>query len=172
MSSNLKRKYAVVGFSLMLILSILFMYSSIFQLMYWPNVLDPRENRNNLTQEGNEMYYGFYMDELERHNKKAIYPVIQSELIKDDFLKVFIPHLKTFDDFLPSDTYLASNIILLINNKEVKNVDWYSYKALDNDQLGFRTLLDISHLERGHYRLKITDKNESFLEVIIPFWKE
>lgn len=171
MSSNLKRKYAVIGFSTMLIISILFMYSSVYELMHWPNIIDPREHRYNLAKESNQMYYGFYMDELERHKKKAKGPVIQSELVKDDFLKVFIPYLKGFDYLEYGEDNLASNITLKIDSEDVKNIEWYSFRALDNDQLGVRTLIDISHLERGHYRLKVSDRADNF-EEIIPFWKE
>lgn len=73
MSSNLKRKYAIIGFSSMLIISVFFMYSSVYHLMHWPNLLDPREHRRNLAPESNWMYYGFYMDELEKHEKKSFW---------------------------------------------------------------------------------------------------
>jgi len=171
MSSNLKRKYAVTGFSSMLFISIFFTYSSVYQLMHWPNLLDPREHRSNLTPKNNWMHYGFYMDELMRYEKKASGPVIQSELIKDDFLKVYIPYLKQFDYLEIGNKYLSSNLVLKIANEEVKNIDWYSYRSHENDQLGIKSLIDISHLERGHYQLTITDKQAYFIE-IIPFWKE
>jgi hypothetical protein len=172
MSSNLKRKYAVVGFSSMLLLSSFFTYSSVYQLMHWPNLLDPRDNRWNLTAEDNWMSYRFYMDELERHEKKASGPVIQSELIKDEFLKVFIPYNKSFDDFdLDDGEYIVSLFRLSIDDVVLDEVSWYSYRAPENDQLGMRTLIDISDLQKGHYRLRVFDTNKRFEEVI-PFWKE
>lgn len=172
MSSNLKRKYAIIGFSSMLILSIFFMYSSVYQLMHWPNLLDPREHRWDLAPESNRMNYGHYMDELERYETKASMPVIQSELIKDHFLKVFIPYLKEFDFLEIGDNYLASRIVLKIDNKEITDIDWYRYTAPENDQLGVKTLIDISHLNRGHYRLLIFLDKDEYYKYVIPFWKE
>ena len=108
---------------------------------------------------------------LKSMKKKASGPVIQSELIKDDFLKIFIPYLKQFDFLEIGNNYLVDNLRLKIDGVEVKNIDWYSYMAPENDQLGIKTLIDISHLEKGHYQLTISDRDEYFVSVI-PFWKE
>ncbi len=172
MSSNLKRKYAYSGFSLLLGIAILLTYSTFDELMHWPKFMDPRENRNNLTFKSNHLHYGFYRDELEKNNEKARSPTIQSQFIHDGFLNVFTPYMKAFDVLSKKDTTpLFQQLIIDVNKSKIENVVWYQYQHPQSKQLGAIAIIDISDFERGKHQLNIYDK-DSLILFTIPFWKD
>lgn len=174
MSSNLRKKHALAGFSLILFLSIFFTYSNVYKVMHWPNLLDPREHRKTLTEEGKWMSHSFYMDQLKSNGKKADGPVIQSDLIKTNHVKLFIPYYEGYDLLTEENQILSNNFKVFIDSVEITSIDWYSYHSLYNDQLGIKTMIDISDFSSGHHTLKIFVDNDrlSEMEREIPFWKD
>ncbi len=123
-------------------------------------------------------------NEYEEYYEKGEYvgnAVIPSELIKDNFLKIFIPYDEWFDislkhlieieniawnpqDFKDVDiTENYNKIQLALNKTLVVKIDgsvkdsirWHMRAHPNNDQLGFSTFVDIKSLNRGHHQLQL-----------------
>lgn len=179
MNSNLRKKYAVSGFSFILLLSFFFTYSSVYRVMHWPNLSDPREHQWTLTEDNKWMSHNYYMDELQKNDKKADGPTIQSDLIRRNHLKLFIPYLEVYDLLTEKDKILSENLKIFIDSTEINSIEWYSFRSIHNDQLGLKTMIDISDFSRGHHTLhfktvssKLDDFHNKILHRTIPFWKD
>lgn len=122
---------------------------------------------------------------------------IQSDIIKDDFLKLFISHKRFWEYRLGNEKLVEiENVIdslertesiektyryvmenydnlysIYLDEKRLDRIDWFFYKHPKTIAGGIVSYIDISNLEKGHHsiRIKILD-NEQIAN--IHFWKE
>lgn len=98
---------------------------------------------------------------------------IQSDIVSDSYLKVFLMDLPVFDnmkesmynnkeikwDYLNSDSssyYLNRWLTVKIDTTAFNNLIWVNAQHPTERIFGFYTYIDIESFERGHHKLKIT----------------
>lgn len=148
--------------------------TSVYRLMHWPNVIDVREHRFEMAPYENHMSHSRYLDQVKNEGFKIISPVIQSELIVDNHLMIYIPYNKKYDYMvdLKQGENLSSYVEIMIDDSPYTNVSWYSYWPIRNEEIGIKTYVDIKHLERGRHKLSINLNDESGSRIDIVFWKD
>lgn len=104
---------------------------------------------------------------------------IQSDFVKNDYLRVFIPYRARYDeDIERNDKKTFSEIISVsINDSTYHHIDWSGYGRELSGQRGIIGYLPITHLLKGKNELAIQIKGETFYhnrlnKLVIPFWKE
>ncbi|MEP1035619.1 hypothetical protein [Ekhidna sp.] len=109
-----------------------------------------------------------------RNEKDYIVSTIQSDIIHDNTLKVFLKDLSSFDaiymfegrkkiekgmwDKLPSDSitqYFKSRLIVKIDSIEIENLSWFKTQHPTTYRFGFTTFIDLDTFSRGAHFLKI-----------------
>ena len=114
---------------------------------------------------------------------------IQSDIIKDDVLRVFVTHEVRYEDSLKaicnrenldwvnsdSAKLVAMEKFYLVNVDDsiYQNQKWIFFNEVHNGHRGVLTYVDISDLDKGMHQVKITlDPWYSPVYDIIPFYKE
>ena len=142
--------------------------------MHWPNVIDVREYRFEMAPYDNLMSHARYLDQVKQEGFKVITPVIQSELIKDNHLMIYIPYDKKYDAMidLKEGESISSYVEVVIDDSLYSNVNWFNYWPNSNEEIGLKTYVDIINLKRGQHILKISiNGNENYRGDIV-FWKD
>ena len=111
--------------------------------------------------------------ETTRHETDFLAATIQSDIVSDNVLRVFLNDLSVFGsifklenstkskakwDALPSDSvsrYLNEKLITSIDGKSAEKLRWSKSQHAVNYSFGFTTFIDIDTLERGEHFLKI-----------------
>jgi len=171
-ATNVHKGKAVLGFVGMMVLAGFFTYASIYRVMHWPNILDSREFRRQMAPETNWQSHGQYLDILHEDGIKVHGPCIQSEIIKSNFLKVFIPYDVDFEQGIHPDSTLSAYVMTTIDDSVYRHVKWYNYWAKDIDQIGLRAHIDIAHLERGEHVIRLKSTASEEFSSSIVFWKD
>ncbi len=106
-----------------------------------------------------------------RNDNDLVIAIIQSDIIDENTLKLFIDDLEIYDSFYRSDPeesntqwdYLDSDSSSLFLNKyldisidsiQYNNLTWYKTQHRDALEFGFLTYIDIDNLQRGSHSLK------------------
>jgi hypothetical protein len=138
-----------------------------------------------------------YLDKLERNT--ILQPVIQSEIIKESTLNLYIPKYKRedaniksvygifeWDDDLPDQENLirrntfkekiAKNYYtIFIDNVPIKNLDYQYRRRLYNNREGFQVFINIENLLQGSHTIKIESLYKNTDNITfrrsIPFYK-
>ncbi|RLD43623.1 MAG: hypothetical protein DRI86_09600 [Bacteroidetes bacterium] len=173
-SSNVIKWRAVLGVISLIFLSVFFTYTSIYRIMHWPNAIDVREHRWEMAPSDNFMSHARYLDQVQRENFMLITPVIQSELITDNHLMIYIPYNKRYDSMveLKEGETLASYVEVMIDDSLYSNVNWFNYWPDKNEEIGLKTYVDIKGLKRGQHFLKLSFNGNSAYRSEIAFWKD
>lgn len=176
-SSNIRKWKFTLVFLLFLMLAALFTYSAVYKIMHWPNMLDSRNYRFVLTDFDKQVRTAYYMDNVQAADKPFRGPAIQSQIITGNFLKLYLPYYKQYDELFENVNNNkfktpAELVLVEIDGVEVSNVDWYNYRGFANDELGLYTIIDIKGLDRGKHILRLAGKISSSYSETIPFWKE
>lgn len=138
-----------------------------------------------------------YLDNIEA-DEKIMFPVIQSKIIKDNYLDLYIPEYKRETHVMDSicGKYKAKDELTFIEKKkdvaeyykncskqyytiylddtEIKDIDFSYKRNLYNSRRGFQTFIDIQNLNKGNHEVKITSlyKHDSiYYTRVIPFYK-
>lgn len=138
-----------------------------------------------------------YLDNIEA-DEKIMFPVIQSKIIKDNYLDLYIPEYKRETHVMDSicGEYKAKDELTFIEKKkdvaeyykdcskqyytiylddtEIKDIDFSYKRNLYNNRRGFQTFIDIQNLNKGNHEVKITSlyKHDSiYYTRVIPFYK-
>ncbi len=171
-SSNVNRLRSFVGFLILITVSFFLVYDSMYSNMRWRIIGDSRTHRMSMAPDNNWTSYKIYMDEVERKGLKYSIPAIQSEIIKENVLKVFIPYSVWMDQGVEKDKLLSDYVSVQINDSTYTQVEWFNYLPKNKDQLGITTLIDIKHLPRGRHRVVVKRGKDEEATTIIPFWKD
>lgn len=140
---------------------------------------------------GYSVHFGNYDDQNETN--PSMRAQIQSDVIREDFLKLFVVGNIAYQDamleFTPLDSLLevfpdtaqvALNLMVINNYLRVKideewvMVDrWYSHYKTTTDQRGFLAYIPIGWLKQGMHHVKITGPTDRYSTISeIPFYKD
>lgn len=143
----------------------------------------------------NDNYESFYR----KKNLLITNPVIQSDIIREEYIKLFIPYdvddnkklMKHCPDLKPLgvkfSTSLANYLIqesfvkralecfsslyaISIDDSAYKNVEFYFHEHRQNYEPGIITYISIKHLKPGHHTIDILEADSE--KQTIHFWKE
>jgi hypothetical protein len=116
----------------------------------------------------NEWRYMDKIDPKEWHGS-----AIQSEIVTENYLKVFVPYHYDDDKLIDSvkGKYLSDIIKIKVDDSLYSSLQWVSVIKI-NRQKGIITTIDISNLEKKLHRLRIERAFDRFDNVDIPFWKQ
>ena len=174
-SSNVSKIKTFISVFVAIIIGLFFTYNAIYKIMHWPNIVDSREHRWSMALNDQWVYPSFYRDSPENEGEKIYGPSIQSDVITDNYVKLIIPYDVDFDEELSTYEYLEEGGSVFIDDS-LYQVEWYNYRPKENDQLGMKGMIDISHLTRGKHEILITNRTKDHYgeqrKVVIPFWKD
>ncbi len=177
LNTNTSKTRVVLGTIIFFIISLLFTTSSIYSRMKWPNIFDQRKYRWALAP-GNASwtyFYGYYRDQ-------ADWGVIQSDIIKENYLRVYIKYdvqLDTEIEKLDSaDQYLSNIGEVGIDDSVITDIEWFSAWQKENENMGIVANIPIHNLKNGRHTLKfkyvssIDSAGKPIWKHQIPFWKD
>jgi hypothetical protein len=164
-------------------------YLNTYKIMHWPNVFDERDYRWQMVDSEEEFNYTMYKDELLGDKIPAFH--IQSKIIKENYIELFVQYRVMFDELvgaLPGkkdEKFLSEIIGIAIDDSTYQQVDWFRTTNKSALGLGLTAIIPIDHLEDGKHIIKLgcSDKlkaraseieyfDEKCREFIIPFWKD
>ncbi len=107
-----------------------------------------------------------------RDQDDLIIATIQSDIISENALRIFIDDLKIYDNFYGSDPdesdtrweyldadsssmFLNKYLLVSIDSIQYPNVKWFKTQHRNALEFGFLTYMDIDNLSRGSHNLKI-----------------
>ncbi|GAB4329876.1 MAG: hypothetical protein OHK0038_04010 [Flammeovirgaceae bacterium] len=175
-NTNLNKRISLLIYVPFLLVSFILTYNSIYKILGWRNLLEEREYVFQLTDESKIIKYVHYIDLVKESGEKLSTIAIQSQIITEDFLKIYIPYRKNYDFLMKSSSndikekYYSLVESISLNDSIVQNIDWHNYQTFENDQVGLLAIIDISNLQKGKNLLKVKIYNKN--ELNIPFWKE
>ncbi len=170
--SNVKKLKTILGFVLILIVSGFMTYISVYRIMRWPNIIDSRSYRFQMAPEENWQNHTYYRDHVLEEGVKFSGPCIQSEIINDGYLQIFIPYNRDFEVDLQEDEVLSDYVQLSIDDSSIHEVEWFSFWSKDIDQIGIKAHVDITKLSHGRHTLGLGFDTEEGRHMSIPFWKD
>jgi len=104
---------------------------------------------------------------------------IQSDFIKNDYLRVFIPYKARYNYQIEKGNKKTFGEIvgLAINDSTYQHIQWSRYGRPRSGQRGIISYFPIAHLSKGKNELTIRIAGETFFKerddkLVIPFWKE
>jgi hypothetical protein len=113
-----------------------------------------------------------YLDK--RKNERVEGSCIQSDIITDNFLRVYVNYNRVdayyLDSLKTKNKYFSELIRITINDSPCDSLTWVAINK-ENGQKGVQTIVDIKDLARRMHVLKIHrtyDKDP----LVIPFWKQ
>lgn len=149
---------AVVMLSIGLFLS----YISTYRALHWPNILDKRGYTYQLS-DGMDVAPAYYRDEPV--NRYRGNPSIQSKILHDNFVNLFIPYNVHYDIFLDGldkkkeDRLFSDLASVSIDSIEIKDVQWHeSWRDSQNGisrHIGIESFIPIGHLKDGGHILQV-----------------
>jgi hypothetical protein len=157
--------------------SILFTYLSIFRIMHWPNVFDDRQHRFSLTK--NEEHYSEFLYRNKTETGKSHVASIQSDIISDPVLNVFINYSVVYDQFIdqikdPSERYFENIWELAVDDSVYHHLSFYTIHGNNSSTMGITTYVDVGRFKQGPHVLSITNIYEApdsrRKTLNIPFW--
>lgn len=183
-----KRKVSSILFAV-LILYILINYASRLKF-------DKRLYSNTFHQEY-LIFADRYYENLIPNGQLIKTACIQSDIIKEDYLKLLICHEKYWEYYfgkkrlneinIKIDSFDNAGIVkdtykyviarynelykVYLDEKRIENIDWLFYKHPKTAAGGIVSYLDISNLNKGHHQIRILLMDDSLL-ANIHFWKE
>ena len=156
-----KYKFYLAGIS-MLTIGLTLGYLNTYRTLHQPNILDGRDYLYQLS-DGMIITPSYYRDQpvdMYRGN-----PSIQSKILHDNYLNIFIPYNIYLDDFLDGldetkENRLLSDIASIsIDSIPLKNIQWHkSYNESQNGisrNIGIECFVSIGHLKDGPHTLKV-----------------
>lgn len=171
-STNVSKTKSFIGFVFMIFIASFFTYTAIYKLMRWPNMSDSRAHRWTMIEKEIWASPILYRDISTENDGKLYAPSIQSEMITNNTINLYVPYDIDFDFDIPVDGYLENSIDVYIGDSLYSNLIWINNKQRDNDLLGMKCYIDIQNLKRGFYKLKIQRTATENKFQVIPFWKE
>ncbi|PCJ87294.1 MAG: hypothetical protein COA57_05030 [Flavobacteriales bacterium] len=176
-NTNIQKLRFGIGFAIFITISIFFAYTSIYRVMHWPNIIDSREYRWAMAPQDQWWNRWNYRDEAEKEGlEKLLYPSIQSDIIKENYLRIFIPYAVAYDESLnqmnSENTLLSGITQVFIDDSIYNNIEWFNSWHKHNDQIGIRANISIKHLANGKHVLTVADKVTDNQTMHIPFWKD
>ncbi|CAN5365011.1 hypothetical protein BH10BAC4_BH10BAC4_25600 [soil metagenome] len=119
----------------------------------------------------------FYLDHIP-NGTKVRRAAIQSDFVKDDYVRLFVPYFGQYDEFIASENKntLSEVVAVSINESLVEKIEWFEYRRFESNQRGIIAYLPIMLLAKGKNQLSIRIAGVTYPNnrdtLVIPFWKE
>lgn len=171
-STNISKLKSLLGFTFMIVVALFLTYNAVHKIMLWPNISDARAHKFSMTENNIWSSPLFYRDiDIEKGVKRYV-PSIQSEVISQNLLNLFVPYNIDYDNSLSQGDFLENAITVSIDDSLCSDLKWINNRQYDSDLLGIKCYVDISLLSRGMHILKIQSNAENSKAYAIPFWKD
>lgn len=172
--TNINRWKALAAGSILLAVALFLTASSLFGYMQYTRVFD---DRNLDFSFGNTNYTDSFYESRYPEGERIYRASIQSDLINDNYLRIFIPYKKQYDEFITDQnaTELQQIVAIKLDNQPVSNPDWLAGDRIMSNQIGITCFLPIVEIANGKHTLIIELKcsNPPFpFPITIPFWKQ
>jgi hypothetical protein len=178
-SSNIPRWKVSLFFIFLLLVALVTTIESVNNALRTNDIFDQR-NYLATAQEAqgiNRLSEGRYLDKIPAE-EKVRWACVQSDLVKDDYLKLFIPYLAKYDlSIATTDKKVFSEIVSVSLNDSIKvKPDWFTYERKSSNQYGIISYILIDSLPKGKNQLIVEILGERFYhgvekKLTIPFWK-
>lgn len=116
--------------------------------------------------------YRYYVDQ-QQTDEWSLNPTIQSKIIDEEYLDVFVPYTAFDDgviDSLNLETKFFSTIVeIKLDGRRLDSLQWIGFKR-SNGQSGATSIVSIRNLKTSLHTLTIEVKSKDPFEV--PFWKQ
>ncbi len=125
--------------------------------------------KNNLAE--TKTIHSFYGDQLSQDEWTET-PYIQSQQIKEDYLRIFIPFKEEYTRF-QSINQFSDLLSVSVNDSTCSNIRWIEFIP-GNGQQGVITYLPIKSIKSGLQKIDIHIGGDNFgaEKFTIPFWRE
>lgn len=126
--TNVSKWKFVLTISVYLVFALTLSYLNIYRVMHWPNVFDKRDYKWQMAA-SDYIQSNIYKDQLDVNYHSAFY--IQSKIIKDNFLELFIRYDYRFDELLELSQkteklkFISDLMLVYIDDKHIKDIDWH-----------------------------------------------
>lgn len=176
-SRHISRWKIFLFYTVFIFTAVLFTYLSIFRIMHWPNIFDEREFRFNLTK--SEEKYSEFLYRNKTEDGRSHYASIQSDIISDPVLNVFINYSAVYDQYIddikdPDDQYFENIWQISVDDSIYSDLKYYTIHGNNSTTMGITTYVDIGNFKQGSHILHITnlyeDPNSHRRALHIPFW--
>jgi len=172
-STNINKWKAALFILFFYISSSIFAFISLQDHLNWKNLYDKR----TFPPTSQEIFKAdeFYQDRIADESWVRI-ACIQSEVIKNEYLRVFIPYKAEYVDAIAElkKESFAEIVSLSVNDSIVRHIEWFGDTR--KEQLGIAANLPINKLPNGKNVLGIQIAGQHFYfgkrSLEIPFWKE
>ena len=155
--------------AVMLSIGLVLSYLNTYKEMHWPNVFDKREYKWQLTnKDGLSTSPAYYRNEA--INRYRGNPSIQSKIVHDNFLDLFIPYNVSYDAFMEGidkkkeDRLFSDLPSISLNNVRLDSLQWHeSWRDSENGiarHIGIESFISIGHLEDGQHIIKVSIQPE------------
>jgi hypothetical protein len=175
-STNINRLKAGVFLTALFVSSLTFAYVTLQRPLRTQNLLDGRQYP--ATENPNVIADDLYMDHIP-DDTRISRACVQSDFVKDDFLRLFIPYRAQYDNYIAGakkDTF-SQIVTVTLNDSVLQKVDWIEYKRRVTKQSGLVAYLPIIPARKGRNEVVVQiaglyyDNSKSD-KLVIPFWKE
>ena len=153
--TNINRWKALAAAAVLLAVAFFLTASSAFGSLHYPRVLDGR--KLDLTF-GNTKYTDSFYESRYPEGEEIYRASIQSDLINDNYLRIFIPYKKQYDEFIidQNATELHQIIVIRLDDQLVSNPDWLAGDRIMSNQIGITCFLPIIEIDKGKHTLTIS----------------
>lgn len=99
---------------------------------------------------------------------------IQNDVIRNDFLRLFVVHKASFDKLLGDESKIKSELsykelnryfnnlyIIQINDSVYRDIKWRSYVHPETNEQGITTILNIEELQPGNHKITVAIPKEN-----------
>lgn len=176
-SQNVSRWKVALYYFLFICSAAFFTYLSIQGIMHWPNSFDSRDYRLHLTKNKEEYSEFLYRNKTE--DGRSDVASIQSDIISDPVLNVFINYSIPYDEFVdqikdPQERYFENIWDISVDDSTYQDLVFYTVHGNNSTTMGISTYVDIGNFKQGPHILTITNKfediNSKRKRLNIPFW--
>ena len=170
--TNSNRVKAVLGGLIFFGIAVIFTISSVSPTLHFKNFVDDR--LLDLSFGKTRWTDNFYENKI-RGGEKIAYVSIQSDLVTDNYLRIFIPYKIRYDQFIIDQKAVTFQeiIIVRLDGQLIPNPDWLAGDVAN--QPGIICYLPIEQLGNGKHILTLELKSSDTLfpfPLTIPFWKQ
>jgi hypothetical protein len=125
-------------------------------------VIESLDDTSNIAMPGRE---GHYQDKNETEQWTSV--TIQSDVITENYLKVFVPSHHLQSSFENSKEKSQATVNLMLNDSLCQSLPWMGLTR-NNGQTGLQTVLDINHMKAGLHSLLVMAPADT---TKVWFWK-
>jgi hypothetical protein len=178
-SSNIQRWKVSLFFVFLLAVSLFLTIESVSEALRFQDIFDQRKYNATVGEDQGitRLSEWRYIDKFPSE-EQVRWACIQSDIVKDDYLKLFIPYLTKYDSSIATThKKVFSEIVSVSLNDSIKlKPDWYTYERKSSHQKGIISYISIDNLPKGKNQVIVEIKGETFYrgiekKLIIPFWK-